>query len=41
MGTMERRLREMRIRYMKLTINEVEGSPIDQSNSSSGTPTAS
>ncbi|KAF8668970.1 hypothetical protein HU200_052182 [Digitaria exilis] len=30
MGVMERRLREMRIRYMKRTINEEEGSPIDQ-----------
>ncbi|XP_004959863.1 uncharacterized protein LOC101765502 [Setaria italica] len=30
MGMMERRLREMRIRYMKRTINEEEGSPIDQ-----------
>jgi catechol 2,3-dioxygenase-like lactoylglutathione lyase family enzyme len=30
MGVMERRLREMGIRYMKRTINEEEGSPIDQ-----------
>ncbi|WVZ66917.1 hypothetical protein U9M48_016073 [Paspalum notatum var. saurae] len=30
MAAMERRLREMRIRYMKRTINEEEGSPIDQ-----------
>ena len=30
MGVMERRLRETRIRYMKRTINEEEGSPIDQ-----------
>ncbi|OEL22602.1 hypothetical protein BAE44_0016380 [Dichanthelium oligosanthes] len=30
MGAMERRLREMRIRYIKRTINEEEGSPIDQ-----------
>ncbi|XP_062190326.1 glyoxylase I 4-like [Phragmites australis] len=30
MRVMERRLKEMRIRYMKRTINEEEGSPIDQ-----------
>ncbi|KAJ1292171.1 hypothetical protein BS78_02G371800 [Paspalum vaginatum] len=30
MAAMEGRLREMRIRYMKRTINEEEGSPIDQ-----------
>ena len=30
MGAMERRLQEMRIQYMKRTINEEEGSPIDQ-----------
>jgi extradiol dioxygenase family protein len=30
MGAMERRLQEMRIRYKKRTINEEEGSPIDQ-----------
>ncbi|CAD6216840.1 unnamed protein product [Miscanthus lutarioriparius] len=30
MGAMERRLQAMRIRYMKRTINEEEGSPIDQ-----------
>ncbi|CAN6185481.1 unnamed protein product [Urochloa humidicola] len=30
MGVMERRLKDMRIRYMKRTINEEEGSPIDQ-----------
>ncbi|CAN6200090.1 unnamed protein product [Urochloa humidicola] len=30
MGVMERWLKEMRIRYMKRTINEEEGSPIDQ-----------
>ncbi|XP_044432323.1 uncharacterized protein [Triticum aestivum] len=30
MGAMEKRLKEMGIRYMKRTINEEEGSPIDQ-----------
>ncbi|EER99834.1 hypothetical protein BDA96_02G421800 [Sorghum bicolor] len=30
MGAMERRLQELHIRYMKRTINEEEGSPIDQ-----------
>jgi hypothetical protein len=30
MGALENRLKEMGIRYMKRTINEEEGSPIDQ-----------
>ncbi|GJN10810.1 hypothetical protein PR202_ga28937 [Eleusine coracana subsp. coracana] len=30
MGVMEKRLKDMKIKYMKRTINEEEGSPIDQ-----------